>query len=249
MKYNVIYIKGVPHTQREGCGMGCGFSAGGCSLTIAVNEDKKRRRTSKHILEERKATEVGFRWMDDIIYATVSRRTKGARDSLRADTDTNSYGDKLKLKKLNSNTAFGQVFEVDAQEQISVKPAGKYIKDFKTKCLPVRDVNVFDGSQFTSARVRKGVVKGYVYRILDGSNIDSFKMSLEIQRLCSELLVSHVPIKDIKSSLDACSKCMLKPIHIPDDFWGRKDHEYQAWNIVYDWNSYMNSIAMRDRMR
>ena len=108
---------------------------------------------------------------------------------------------------------------------------------------------MYDGSQFATAKTRKGVVKGYIYRILDGTNAGPSQVSLEVQRLCSELIIANNPIRDVRFSFDSCAKNMTRSIDIPSEFWNMNHDEYRTWNLVYDMKCRYDTFACVDRLR
>ena len=249
LKYNVVYIKGKPYTACDGLGMGCGFSAGGSSLVVAKREWERARRMNERVRRERRAKERGFRWMDDIFYMRVRNMSKESKSSLESDVCVDAYGDRLKLKKVISNVAFGMNFTIDSSNNIIMKPQQKYIESFEDTSLNAKNINVFCGSQFTSRGIREGVIKGYIYRILDNTNMDADSLNLELHRLFSELLLADIPAKEIVRSFNKCVASTPVQFTIDQSLLKMSKKELKYWNLLYDYKEALNHQLQHDRVK
>jgi len=249
LKYNVVYIKGKPYTACDGLGMGCGFSAGGSSLVVAKREWERARRMNERVRRERRAKERGFRWMDDIFYMRVRNMSKESKSSLESDVCVDAYGDRLKLKKVISNVAFGMNFTIDSSNNIIMKPQQKYIESFEDTSLNAKNINVFCGSQFTSRGIREGVIKGYIYRILDNTNMDADSLNLELHRLFSELLLADIPAKEIVRSFNKCVASTPVQFTIDQSLLKMSKKELKYWNLLYDYKEALKNQLQHDRVK
>ena len=92
--------------------MGCGFSAGGSQLVVAVAEYVRYTIVPIAIVAERRLSEVGFRWCDDILFAAVLTRRPGTNKAMMEELKEDFHGEKLKMIKVKSNIAFGFRFVI-----------------------------------------------------------------------------------------------------------------------------------------
>jgi len=142
----------------------------------------------------------------------------------------------MKLKKVMSNEAFGFEFTISEDNVILLRPVNKYhcrLQPFRDNCEP-NVVHIYYRFQFGSDKMKNGIVRGYMMRLQDGSNMPSDQIGKDFTRLFLELRTAGFSREQVKTQFRSCER--KAPFQIPADFgvWDVSNTEVDLLKMGYD---------------
>lgn len=156
--------------------------------------------------EKRSQRQGAFlRWMDDVIHIWDSSIKRGTWTVLRYLQRASAYGDTLLLVRTYGGNAFGFRWTTESGI-LRVEQEPKWINDFKQHQTVSKGSRVFQGNQGTSGKTRKGVLLGYMLRLLDCTSAPGREVHQAMVRLIEELRYAQNRVERIIEAMRESEK-------------------------------------------
>jgi len=248
-KYNLVVANGVVYTQREGLAMGNPFSPGGANVTTSMLETIKQETAPVHIVRAFDESQVQWRWVDDSQAVAEEERSQEVEQYAKGFREPDAYGDRLLLEAVESPDSFGFEFYIDENERIRVRTIPKFRSVMNRWTCNINVKYMYNYNQFSCPRVKAGVSKGYVQRVLDGSNGSEAQMEKDITRLLIEMRMAGFPRKCLENALKSCQSMSSNLIPYDRSVWKWGDYRLECEKISRDIVDRARMIGQVNRWR
>ena len=248
-KYNLVIANGVVYTQREGLAMGNPFSPGGANVTTSMIEAIKQETAPVPTVRAFDESQVQWRWVDDSQAVAEEDRPPEVERYARGFRDPDAYGNRLVLEAVESPESFGFEFYIDENERIRVRTIPKYRSTMNKWSCNINVKNMYNYNQFSCPRVKAGVCKGYVQRVLDGSNVNEVRMEKDITRLLIEMRMAGFPQKCLEKALKSCQSVSLNRIPYDCGVWKWSEYRLECEKVSRDLKDKIRMIGQVNRWR
>ena len=108
---------------------------------------------------------------------------------------------------------------------------------------------MYNYNQFSCPRVKAGVCKGYVQRVLDGSNVNEVRMEKDITRLLIEMRMAGFPQKCLEKALKSCQSVSLNRIPYDCGVWKWSEYRLECEKVSRDLKDKIRMIGQVNRWR
>ena len=216
-----------------GFNMGTALGPGGATLLAADAEEEQKHSRGRADANEFENKVLALRWMDDLVFAVPKWLSQAAKDLVNAMTSEYFYGPTLKLKIVGGETAFGFKFNLETG-RVLVNVAPRFVSCFLER-FRIRGWSAIQGVHgFQPKYVRKGLIGGFLLRVLDYSNDNADSVEASLIRLVLELRGAGYPPKDILRGLRQIRVISKQNFSGVDEFVNMSEMLARLFAVMWD---------------